>query len=117
LKFINIDLVLPAKALALEPDVERVNASVALAIARAFLKEISKENRDWVSEDILHGIKQYSWPGRFQHIVNGNHQWFLDVAHNELSLEIAARWFAKTATAMQRYLHLFYGIDPHVNIF
>jgi hypothetical protein len=56
LKFINIDLVLPANALALEPDVQRVNASVALAIARAFLKEISKENRDWVSEDILHGL-------------------------------------------------------------
>ncbi|KAI4187731.1 MAG: hypothetical protein LQ348_004032, partial [Seirophora lacunosa] len=74
LQFIGVDPTLPRNALALKP------------------------------EDILQGIEQFSWPGRFHHIVDGNHQWFLDGAHNELSIQKSAQWFVEATSEGQRYL-------------
>ena len=107
LKFVNTDPALPANARALRPDVQRTNSSLALALVTAFLQEKApKEHRSLISHDVLQGVKQFFWPGRFQQIIDGNHQWFLDGAHNEMSVQKAAQWFAETATQMQRYLIL-----------
>jgi folylpolyglutamate synthase len=106
LEFVNVDPFLP-EAPVLEPQVQKINASLALALAKAFLKEKGPtEHRSLISQDILRGIEQYSWPGRFHQIVDGKFQWYLDIAHNELSLGAAAQWFAETASRMQRYLLL-----------
>jgi len=104
LKFTDVDPALPVKALALEPKVQRVNASLALALTNEFLKvKARKVNAELTSEDIVRGIEQYSWPGRFHRILDGSRQWFLDIAHNELSLKIATHWFGKTTLVTQRY--------------
>lgn len=104
LKFVTVDPALPANTRALKPEVQKTNSSLALALVGAFLEEkATKQRRDLTSKDILHGIEQFSWPGRFHQIVDGNHQWFLDGAHNELSVQKAAHWFAVTAPEMQRY--------------
>ncbi|KAL4779187.1 Mur ligase [Aspergillus varians] len=50
-------------------------------------------------EDIQKGITCFSWPGRLQVINDGKLQWFLDGAHNILSLEHAAEWFARATTS------------------
>lgn len=105
LKFIPVDPVLPANARALKPEVQKINCSIALALANAFLKQKSpKEDCCMTSDDILQGIEQFSWLGRFHQIYEGKHQWFLDGAHNELSIPLAARWFVETASEMQWYL-------------
>ncbi len=38
---------------------------------------------------------------RFQSILDGNLAWFLDGAHNKISLEVCAQWFAQTSSKME----------------
>lgn len=105
LKFIDVDPTLPCNAFVLKPEVQRTNSSLAIALARTFLQvKAPKEHRILMSQDILRGMEQFSWPGRYHHIVDGNHQWFLDGAHNELSIQKAARWFVETTSEGQGYL-------------
>ena len=105
LKFIDVDPTLPCNAFVLKPEVQRTNCSLAIALARTFLKvKAPKEHRILMSQDILQGMEQFSWPGRYHHIVDGNHQWFLDGAHNELSIQKAAQWFVETTSEGQGYL-------------
>ncbi|KAI9696435.1 MAG: hypothetical protein M1836_005713 [Candelina mexicana] len=76
LKFVSTDPALPAS---LVPDVQRINSSLALALVAAFLKEKApKEHRSLISSDVLQGVEQFSWPGRFQQIIEGNNQWYLE---------------------------------------
>ncbi len=106
LQFIDADPSLPAHIVQLEPDVQRINCSVALACARSFVDQMTNENCSRLSSsDILQGISQFSWPGRFQLVIENQFQWFLDGAHNEMSVVIAAEWFLQTSK-MQRYKHL-----------
>ncbi|EQL36415.1 folylpolyglutamate synthase [Blastomyces dermatitidis ATCC 26199] len=78
--------------------VQRLNCSLALEIARAFLK--LKEPEDTIdAEDISRGIKTFSWAGRFEVIEDGISRWFLDGAHNMMSLEQAVQWFSNATNA------------------
>lgn len=107
LKYSDVSSALPANAPALVVDVQRINSSLALALVDAFLAaKASKEHRSMTLQDVHLGVERFFWPGRFQHIIDGNHQWFLDGAHNELSLQKSAQWFATSAPGMQRYLRL-----------
>ena len=105
LEFVDVDPLLPVHASVLKPPVQRTNASLALALARSFLKEKAPTAcRDLTSQDIGMGIERFFWMGRFQHITRGRHQWFLDGAHNELSVQNAAMWFAEMLVQNQRFL-------------
>lgn len=105
LQFIGVDSTLPRNALALKPEVQRTNCSLAIALASTFLKVKAPQLYcNLTSQDILQGIEQFSWPGRFHHIVDGNHQWFLDGAHNELSIQKSAQWFVEATSEGQGYL-------------
>ncbi|RFU26342.1 hypothetical protein B7463_g9997, partial [Scytalidium lignicola] len=75
LQFTDHDPSLPANMLQLEPDVQRVNASLGLAVARSFLEQRAREGHsEMTMSDVLQG-------------------WFLDGAHNEMSVDKAAEWF------------------------
>ncbi|KAM5354050.1 hypothetical protein ACJ41O_000700 [Fusarium nematophilum] len=89
------DPCLPDDALQLNPDVQRANCSVALAAVRRFLRERTPEGLS--PADVLQGISQFSWPGRFQHVAEGSFNWFLDGAHNEMSVCKAAEWFIESS--------------------
>ena len=105
LDFVDVDPALPLDANALKPEVQRKNSSLAIALADAFLKvKAPEKHSNLISQDVRHGLEQFSWPGRYHRIVNENYQWFLDGAHNELSVQKAAQWFAETAPETQRYL-------------
>ena len=105
LKFMDVNHMLPLDANALKPEVQRKNSSLAIALADAFLKAKEPEKQcNLTSQDVRRGVEQFSWPGRYHRIVNGKYQWFLDGAHNELSVQKAAQWFAETAPETQRYL-------------
>ncbi|KAI1169962.1 folylpolyglutamate synthase [Nemania sp. FL0916] len=100
LKFVADDPKLPNDAVQLKPDVQRGNASVALACIRSFVQRLSPD-KPFLLEDIKKGVSQFTWPGRFQYITRGTSQWFLDGAHNEMSVVKAAEWFGETAATMQ----------------
>jgi folylpolyglutamate synthase len=105
------DVALLDDAPLLRPGVQRVNCSVALAAVRCFLEE--RVPADGVSisrEDIRQAIGRFSWPGRFQKIVEGWNYWFLDGAHNEMGVERAAQWFVEESEEYRYGISLRYHI-------
>lgn len=85
--------------------VQRTNCALAMSLTETFLQRMAPfshdhdhDNRGLSSEDITEGIKRFSWPGRFEIIDEGSSQWFLDGAHNPLSLRQTAEWFARNTT-------------------
>ena len=98
LEFVYQDSVLSDPSVRLAPDVQRLNCSVALAAVRSFLKRRAPDgSATLTSDDIVRAISQFFWPGRFQLVVDGNCQWFLDGAHNEMSVSKAAEWFIESS--------------------
>ncbi|KAH8889928.1 Mur ligase [Thozetella sp. PMI_491] len=101
LKMVEVD---PNPPVALT-NVNRINYSVARAVCDAFPlgKQISEQ-------DLVNAIRRCYWPGRFQTIVDGDYSWFLDGAHNELSVPEAGSWFhaqslsAESHTPIKRIL-------------
>ena len=105
LKFVDFDSDLPDNAPQLKPEVMRWNCSLARAVSDAFLeRKAPMEHSSLTSHDIYLGIKEFSWNGRFQLIMDGDRIWFLDGAHNKLSVKKAAQWFVETGSELQRYL-------------
>ncbi|TVY25851.1 Folylpolyglutamate synthase [Lachnellula hyalina] len=105
LHFVDLDDRLPREARALKFKVQKKNASLAISLAETVLKKKLLESDCRLSKtDIVKGVDHFSWPGRFHTVQDGNHQWYLDTAHNELSLKVATEWFAQSlATAQKRY--------------
>ena len=100
----DLDPALPESALTLKPGVQNTNASLALALTNAFLKLRGPRSSAALStSDIARGVKHFFWLGRFQQIVQGKYVWFLDGAHNELSVQKAAEWFADVLLETYRY--------------
>ncbi|RHZ43372.1 LipA and NB-ARC domain protein [Aspergillus thermomutatus] len=68
----------------------------ALELTKAFLR--TKAPGHTLSDaDIRHGVENFRLTGRFEIIGEGQLQWFVDGAHNVLSLEQTAEWFARNA--------------------
>lgn len=70
---------------------QRENCALALNITHAFLGHSLNE------QDIQTGIEKCYWPGRFDIIDSGGYSWYLDGAHNEMSIEVVAKWFKRVA--------------------
>jgi folylpolyglutamate synthase len=102
LTFVDVDSTLPRDIIKLQPDVQRLNSSLALAITRSFIGQKDPMNRDFSQSDVVEGIRRFSWPGRFQIVNEKNGTWYLDGAHNVMSVKIASTWFMETSTA-QKY--------------
>ncbi|KAM3414155.1 Folylpolyglutamate synthase [Cercospora zeina] len=89
----------------LEPFVQRKNASLAIAISQAFLSNSSPNapsELQLTSGDIAAGVEHFSWPGRFQIVGNADRTWFLDSAHNDMSVAIAAQWFVDAGRKIEQ---------------
>jgi dihydrofolate synthase / folylpolyglutamate synthase len=78
--------------------------NIALAIAAA--EELSKQGFPITAESIERGIRKTRWPGRFQVIADGAHEYVLDVAHNP-----AGAWALRSA------LSAYYEDRPFTLIF
>lgn len=101
--FVDQDDRLPIDTIQLKPSVQRKNASLALAVADAFLSAKARKDAQTLSkEDIEVGVRQWCWPGRFQIIHKGPSTWFLDAAHNDMSVKIAAEWFAEIGSELDK---------------
>ncbi|CAK7212912.1 hypothetical protein SEUCBS140593_001668 [Sporothrix eucalyptigena] len=82
------------------PVEQRSNASLAVALANTFLSRTEPDpSRAFLTRnDIQQGVKQFSWPARYQTIRVNNCLWCLDGAHNEFSIGTTAEWFQKLST-------------------
>lgn len=105
LQFIEVCTDLPADAPQLKPEAQLLNFSLARAVSNNFLQQRAPHDNAVLSlSDITQGVQAFSWPGRFQSILDGNLTWFLDGAHNKISLESCAKWFAQSSTLSKRNL-------------
>lgn len=93
LTFVSSSNTLPVNGKVLSAPVQRLNCSLALQLVQRFL-QIKDPKYMLDDDDISKGVDGFSWMGRFEVIENGRSQWFLDGAHNTLSLEQAAEWFS-----------------------
>lgn len=107
LKFVEVNPVLLDNAQALQAPVQILNSSLAFALAGAFLERTSHTEHRLTQHDVIQGIERFSWPGRFEVIQEGRNKWFLDGAHNELSIVQAAEWFSKNIAQTQQYVYIF----------
>lgn len=99
LEFVQDDEVLEGEeADQLKPDIQRRNCALALTAVKRFLKRTAPAKAGPIlQEDIRQGIEGFSWPGRFQLIEDGSKKWYLEGAHNEMSITKAAEWFTELA--------------------
>lgn len=95
IEFVGIDSMLPTNTVALKPKAQKVNCSLALAIVRTWLSAKAPKEQSSIGSDIIDGVEQFFWPGRYQEIRDRHHQWFLDGAHNESSLRYTGEWFVE----------------------
>lgn len=102
IQFVSADeSLLPSGPPRFHPPVQVLNCSVALAAARDFLRRgaprVSSQDSDILNEDdIRRAVEGFSWPGRFQRVVEENNEWYLDSAHNEMSVSKASGWFIES---------------------
>ncbi|TLD26638.1 hypothetical protein PspLS_04625 [Pyricularia sp. CBS 133598] len=80
----------------------RYNLALAMRLANTYLE--AKLGSKLSKEDIVQAIHDYQWPGRFQVIQGPGKQarWYLDLAHNDLSLPVALNWFFTEATKFDK---------------
>ena len=47
--------------------------------------------------DVQQAVEKWHWPGRFERIANDRYEWFLDGAHNEMSMPVVGEWIGRIA--------------------
>ena len=87
---------LPGDIPTLESEAQSTNLSLAYAVCHGFLQRTTPSGTAGLTtHDVVHTAGACTWPGRFQSILEPDLEWLLDGAHNKLSLEICAQWFAR----------------------
>ncbi|KOS40531.1 hypothetical protein ACN38_g8616 [Penicillium nordicum] len=104
LTFVSPSTTLPDNRRVLSAPVQRLNCSLALQLTETFLR-LKDSEHTLDADDISNGVNNFSWMGRFEIINKDCSQWFLDGAHNTLSLEQAAEWFSKNVNVTDAPKH------------
>lgn len=97
LRVVEADLSLPS---VFDDPIQRLNCSLARAVTDAFLQQAAPsldQSSSLSRQDVIDGIQQFHWPGRFEIIQKLSYTWLLDGAHNEMSIAYAARWFQRVS--------------------
>jgi folylpolyglutamate synthase len=83
----------------------RTNATIALKVVTHLL--LQKNNQDqglrtFDEQDVILGLQRYKSPGSFREIARPPCHFFLDTAHNTLSLPVALKWFSEKVALKQQ---------------
>ncbi|KAI6582612.1 hypothetical protein MCOR06_008474 [Pyricularia oryzae] len=80
----------------------RYNLALATRLANTYLE--ARLGTKLSKEDIMQAVHDYQWPGRFQVVQAPGQQtrWYLDLAHNDLSLPVALNWFFTEASKFDK---------------
>ena len=82
--------------LGLQAEFQKVNASLAVAIARQWLAVKGFEtSSEWVDDEIKKGLEEVRWGGRCETRHERGITWCIDGGHTLESIELAGRWFAE----------------------
>jgi len=87
-----------APKLGLYGEVQKHNASLALALANYFLlvtKQDLENNTKKITEEVVKGLELTEWPGRSQTVSRGQVEFYLDGAHTEESMESCVQWISE----------------------
>ncbi|KAJ5645323.1 hypothetical protein N7507_011334 [Penicillium longicatenatum] len=75
---------------------QRENCALATQIAHHFL-QMSGQSLD--ERVVQAGIEECRWPGRFDVVESGGCTWYMDGAHNEMSMEVVGKWYERVVNA------------------
>lgn len=89
--------------LGLSADFQKINASVAIAVAAAHLRVLghtsipdpTKATHIELPPQFVKGLEQVRWSGRCETRREKNVAWHIDGAHTLESIEVTGRWFAE----------------------
>lgn len=77
---------------------QRLNASLAIALAEAALRKLDsgfEARPDLLPQEFVDGLEQVVWRGRCEIKNEGNITWYLDGAHTQESIVVATKWFSE----------------------
>lgn len=83
---------IPETALGLRGDHQRINASLAVALAKGFLRSQGTELTEDLPQSFVKPLAETKWPGRCQRVEQGDITWLLDGAHTTESLTSCGEW-------------------------
>lgn len=87
--------------LGLEADFQKVNASLALAIARDWLTQHGYHKGPDYEAKLAKGLREVKWPGRCETRRDQNLTWYIDGGHTLESIKLAGQWYASTQQKLQ----------------
>ncbi|KAI9743654.1 MAG: Folylpolyglutamate synthetase [Claussenomyces sp. TS43310] len=96
LKVVDVNPALKNVKVMPDAEFQRTNASLAIALASKVLQKLDGSSLlpgDSLPREFVDGLEQVVWRGRCEIKVEGNIRWYLDGAHTEDSLRVAAEWF------------------------
>lgn len=93
--------------LGLSASFQKVNASVAIAVAAAHLRALghtyipdpTTSAHIHLPPEFVHGLEQVRWPGRCEIRREKHVAWHIDGGHTLESIEVTGRWFAEQMVA------------------
>lgn len=92
--------------LGLEADFQKVNASLAVAMAREWLHLMGfggVKNGQEINAQFQRGLQEVRWGGRCEtRIESPNLTWYIDGGHTLDSIALAGRWFARQIQSRQK---------------
>lgn len=89
------DIISGRTQLNLQGDFQIDNARLAAAAAKQHITNMTQGTpADW-AEISTTALKKIDWPGRCEVRKDENIEWYIDGAHNDDSIQLAARWFTK----------------------
>ena len=82
--------------LGLEADFQKINASLALAIARDWLSRQGYTDMSQHEDKLTQGLRDVRWSGRCEtrHEHEHNLTWYIDGGHTLESIKLAGQWYA-----------------------
>ncbi len=119
LETVKIDPVLSDLDIMPDADLQRQNASLAIALASLVLQKIGSNSlmKSTPSSFIRRGLENTVWCNRCVILPLGNVTWHLDGANSVDSLRVAGHWFAGLAQDSPRILILTNSFDPRPPLF
>ncbi|KAJ5928505.1 hypothetical protein N7466_007461 [Penicillium verhagenii] len=73
---------------------QQENCALAAQIAHTFLQMNGQSLQE---QDVQEGILKFRWPARFDIVEFSGCTWYLDGAHNEMSMQVVGKWYERVA--------------------
>jgi len=84
--------IIPDTPLGIRGKHQRINASLAVGLAKSFLATRGKDLTGDLPESFVKPLAETKWPGRCQKVERGQTTWLLDGAHTTESLRSCGEW-------------------------